>query len=103
DGEPVELDTEEDHEEEGEPEIRGGEADEDEDRGHLVEERVLTRGGGDADGNGEGHDDDHLNEVEEEGDGKALADLGEHGLGVGRKAPSSPTYIAAEPSARTSR
>ena len=85
DGEPVELHAEEDHKEKGQPEIRGGEADEDEDGGDLVEERVLARGRGDADGNGEGHDDDHLNEVEEEGDGQPLADLGEYGLGVGLK------------------
>src|SRR6266404_1995914 len=80
---PIEVDPEEDHQEQGQPEVGRGEADEDEDRRDLVEERVLPRGRGDPDGNGQGEDDQELQDVQEERDGQALADLREDGPRVG--------------------
>ena len=54
-------------------------------RGHLVEARALADGRQDADGHRHRQDDEHLDDVQQQGDRQPLADLGEHGLAVGQE------------------
>src|SRR5262249_12524210 len=75
DRQPSELDAEQDHEQEREPEVGRGEADEDEHRRDLVEGRVLPGRAVHADGDGQGDDDQQLGDVQEQGDGQTLTDL----------------------------
>src|SRR3990172_4804592 len=83
DGQPAELDTEQDLQQDGEPEVRGGEAHEDGHGGDLVEDRVLAGRREDPDRHRQRQNDQHLDDVQEEGDGQALADLLEDRLAVG--------------------
>src|SRR6266566_4219715 len=78
DREPAELDTEEDHEHERQPEVGRGEAHEHEDRRDLVERRVLARRRQHPDRDRQHDDDYQLDDVEEQRDRKPLADLLEH-------------------------
>ena len=69
------MDAEEDHEQEGEPEGRDGEADKHKDAGDPIEERVLADGGDHPEGDGDDENQQHGKDIQEDRDRQPLQDL----------------------------
>ena len=78
DGDEPELQAQADHEEEGHPERRRGEAEVDEEGRRPVEEGVLLHRGPHPDRDGRDEYQPEGEEVQEEGRGQALGDLADH-------------------------
>ena len=98
DGQPAELDPEQDHEEQGQPEVGGGEAEEHEHGRDLVEGGVLARGRGHPEGQAMATMMTSSMRFRSRVMGSRSADLVEHGPSVGREGSAEvQAHDAAQP------
>ena len=79
---PLQMDTEEQHQQQCQPERGHGKTEVDEDRHAPIQKGILAAGREDADGDGDDERQDQGDDVHAHGQGQALHDLVQHGPSV---------------------